>query len=388
MSGVLAAKRRDGARRAHRRDGGPLRALAMANARYWPTVLPAVSRELARWQQPAGAIEDPTLRRLALHKLGRERFNAEVAATLATLTPRRERDTVVAGMVALQVLFDYLDGRTEGLASDPVECALALFAPFTAAVRPGGAGHRHENAAQADTGKEDRAYLNALSATVAGALEKLPSSDSVAGCAQAAAERCALAQSRIHAVASLGHGQLEGWACEHGAGSQLGWREYAAGGASSVLALHAMIAAAAQPQTSEQDAQRLDDAYLAIGAVITLLDSLVDEVDDAARGEDGFIALYEPGELAERLPALTRQALARAQQAPAGAYHAMTLAGVIAYYTTHPGARQPAARAIAAEVRRVLSPTIWPTLATMRAWRAAKAARVRFCTATSADQDT
>lgn len=72
---------------------------------------------------------------------------------------------------------------------------------------------------------------------------------------------------------------------------------------------------------------------------------------------------------------LVREALARARQAPHGAHHAMTLAGVVAYYTTHPGAREPQARTIAAMLQHELSPTIWPTLAVMRGWRSAKRAR-------------
>jgi alcohol dehydrogenase class IV len=72
------------------------------------------------------------------------------------------------------------------------------------------------------------------------------------------------------------------------------------------------------------------------------------------------------------LPALVREALARALAAPHGDHHAMTLAGVLAYYTSHPGAREGEAAEIARAVRIELSPTVWPALAVMRLWRAAK----------------
>ena len=107
----------------------------------------------------------------------------------------------------------------------------------------------------------------------------------VADTAAAAARRCVQAQTRLHAAATLGDGQLERWAREHAEGSGLQWREYAAGGASSVLAVHALIAAAADPATTRSDAERIDRAYLAIGAVITILDSLVDRAADAAAGQ-------------------------------------------------------------------------------------------------------
>src|SRR5580704_2983702 len=66
-------------------------ALVLANARYWTTVAPQARSELARWRARANQIEDRELRTLALGKLAEEGFAAEVAATLATLTPRRHR---------------------------------------------------------------------------------------------------------------------------------------------------------------------------------------------------------------------------------------------------------------------------------------------------------
>jgi hypothetical protein len=195
--------------------------------------------------------------------------------------------------------------------------------------------------------------------------------------ARASVERCARAQTLLHAGATLGDGPLREWAGEQSRGSGLDWREYAAGSASSVLAAHALIAAAGDPETSTADARRIDAAYLAIGGVITMLDSVVDRSADAARGEPGFIRLYEIGDQLERaLRALTGEALARAREAPHGEHHTMTLAGVIAYYTTHPGARERHARGLVAVVRHELSPTVWPALAVMRGWRAAKRVRV------------
>src|ERR1700690_834612 len=89
---------------------GALRALAVANARFWPPVLGEPQRELGRSEALAASIADPALRALALGKLAEERFNAEVAATLATLAPRPRRTGAIRGIVALEVLFDYLDG--------------------------------------------------------------------------------------------------------------------------------------------------------------------------------------------------------------------------------------------------------------------------------------
>ena len=353
--------------------GRQLRALAVANARFWPTVAPAMWRSLGHWRAAAGQIPDPALRRLALGKLAGEAFNAEVAATLATLAPRRGRAGVVQAIVALEVLFDYLDGRTEELGGtqEPVSEAMALFGAMSAVLEPPGAVLRMPQSAP------DGAYLAALSGNARSRVERLASFGAMQGVALAAARRCAQAQSRLHAAASLGDGQLEQWAREGCAGSGLGWREYAGGCASSVLAVHALIAAGARPGLGEAEAAALDGAYLAIGALITMLDSAVDEADDRRRGEPGYIRLFAAGERAERARSLTREALARAAAAPDAAHHAMTLGGVVAYYAGHPGAGDAPAREVLGAVCEELGPALTPTLAVMGAWRAGKALRAR-----------
>src|SRR5215218_1030654 len=95
-------------------------ALVRANARFWPTVFPAVRRELRRWDRRAHTIPDPALRSQALAKLRNERFNAEVAATLATLVAPVRRREVTEAIVALEVMYDYLDGLGEQSVHDPL----------------------------------------------------------------------------------------------------------------------------------------------------------------------------------------------------------------------------------------------------------------------------
>ena len=361
-------------RNVRRQAPAALAALAGANLRFWPSVAPLVARELRRWEREAAGIRDGALRELALAKLTDERFNAEVAATLATLAPAPRRESTTSAIVALELLFDYLDGRTELIAQDPIAHGRALFAAFTAAVDPARDAPAALRAQSAELA--DAAYLCALSEQTRDRLFSLPRADQVQEVAGAAAARCAEAQTRLHAGPTVGEDQLERWARESSGESGLGWREYVGGCASSVLSLHALIAAAADPRTSVADARAIDAAYLAIGGVITMLDSLVDRRDDEERGERGFVRLFSSHqELSGRLIALAREAHARATAAPNGAHHAMTLAGVIAYYTTHPGAREGEARELSLQLRRELEPTIWPTLAVMLGWRAAKRAR-------------
>ncbi len=378
-------------------------ALVVANGRFWGSVAPVARGELARWVAAATGIPDQRLREMAVAKLAHEAFNAEVAATLATTAPRSRRAAVVKAIVALEVLFDYLDGRTEALFAAPPggvdrdgsSCAAGgsdETAHGRARSSQAGAPERSDADVVLEEGRRlseslravidgqpprvdgaDSDYVNALWCYAHEHLASLPGHREIISSALPAASRCAEAQLRLHAAAVLGDEQLKRWAQEACTGSGLGWREWVGGSASSVLAMHALIASAARADAVEIEAHALDATYLAIGAVITTLDSLVDDAHDRRAGQAGYIRLYDGrGEIEARVVALIGEALMRAGQLRDGAHHTMTLAGVTAYYTTHPGAGEPENRAVRAAVRRELAPAIWPALAVLMTWRLAK----------------
>jgi tetraprenyl-beta-curcumene synthase len=370
--------------------GRPGVALAVANARYWTSVAPLARAQLRRWERRARAIPDPALRALALAKLRDERFNAEVAATLATLAPRARRARTVEAIVALQVLYDYLDGLTEQPAPDPLQSGRRLSRAFTDAIggelARGGASASGEHPLAAasspprdyfqDRACDDGGYLAALSKATRAALAGLGAWSAVAATARAAAARCAEAQVRVHAAPRAGGAQLEQWAREQAAGTGLQWREFLGGAVSSVLAIHALIAAAASDRTTPGEATAIDCAYLSISALSTMLDGVVDHERDSARGEAWYMDLYDSRALlAEQVVAVAADARRRAQALPEGAHHTITLVGVVAYYTSAPQARRGIAAPLTRRVNRELGPLLAPTLAVMRAWRGAKALR-------------
>ncbi|MGH2903942.1 MAG: DUF2600 family protein [Solirubrobacteraceae bacterium] len=361
-------------------------ALLLANARYWPTVALGVRRELRHTALRAQEIADPDDRRLALEKLHDEGFNARAAAMLATLAPRAHREHAAHAIVALELLFDYLDGLTERPTDDPLAEGERLFTPFTQAIAIGTEGARR-GATKADrTGADrtsapklaDEGYPQELSATVSDALARLPAAGAIAEVARASAARAAQAQIQMHAAASIGTEQLEEWARgeAHGTGPQ--WRERLAGSASSVLALHALIAAAADPGTTREHATAIDEAYLSICSVVTLLDGLVDHGADKHNGEPSYISLYDNDELLARaLSEAARRALRQTRELPGAAHHVMTFAAAVAYYASAPGANSDRARPVLKRLRRELSPLLSPPLLLMHAWRAAESARGR-----------
>lgn len=349
-------------------------ALLLANTRYWSSVAPLVRRELERWRRRARAIEDPSLRALALHKLRQEGFNAEVAATLATLAPRAHRARTVEAIVALEILFDYLDGLTESPSQDAPGDSLLLFGAFTDAVTASRTPTRDYYRLHPRT--RDGGYLQALAATVRAALAGLPARDEVADVLIRGAERAAAAQIQIHSASIEGPLALERWATLQASGTAFEWREFLAGAASSVLAVHAVIAAAANRGTTYEQAVAIDRAYMSIAVLPTVLDSLIDYDDDTATGRPGYVQLYDDrAALGGRLARVAREAVTQARTAPNGAHHVMTLVGVVAYYASAPSAHSELARPITARIERELRPLITPTLGVMRVWRAAKLVR-------------
>ncbi len=355
----------------------------LANARYWSSVAPLARAQLSRWQARAEAIPDIRLMTLATGKLRDERFNVEVATTLATLAPRAQRECAVEAIVALQAMYDYLDVLTERpvakeLWAEPTDDGWHLYGALIDAVavnaEPVGNYYRdHPDSC-------DGGYLRELVETVRLALSRLPANAAIVEVARHAAERCAEAQLRGHAAAPTGTGPLERWARREATDTALGWREWLAGAQASVLCLHALIAAAAWEHTTREDARALDATYLSIGA-LTMLDSLIDRERDLADGTPTYADLYnDPEQMGRCLSVLARAAAAETGALPHAAHHTMTLAGVVAYYASAPSAREPLTRPAFDGVRRELRPLIVATLSVMHSWRLAKVAHIRLRT--------
>lgn len=366
------------------RDDDPSRRLSMVrthltlllmNVRYWTTIAPVVHAQLRRWERHARTIPDETLRTLALAKLREEVFNTQVAATLATTIPRRRREPLVRAIAALQVMYDYLDGLTELAHQNHLQTSKQLYQAFTDAVN-----------LEADTVDyyrlssygEDNGYLRALSEAVRAELRTLPGAAAgVLAVAHTSAIRCATSQSHVHAAPTLGQSQLEQWALHESHGTGLDWREFLAGAVASVIAVHALIAAAADERSTPQTAAALDRAYLAISAISTMLDSYVDHELDASTESAWYLRYFDDDheQVTDHLIRVARCAIARLHGLPNEAHHVMTLGGVFAYYGSAPTASANVARSVFARTHNELRPIVAPALLVMRTWRKAKRLR-------------
>lgn len=348
-------------------------ALVLANARYWTTVAPAARTQLERWQRKAEAIPDPHLRAVALEKLHGERFNAEGTTTLATLARRSRRARVAEAIVALQVMYDYLDGLAEQPTFHSTSSRNRLFRAFDDAVTPGSQDrdYYHDRPQNADGG-----YLRELVLTVRDTIGSLAASAAITPQARQAAQRCARAQSIVHTREPSATQQIRAWAHREAAGTALNSREFLAGAVTSAISIYALIAAGENRRTTQTQASSIDATYLSIGALSTMLDSLIDYEHDLNSDRQWFLPLYlDRAQLANELAETARLAVAQARTLPHCAHHVMTLVGVAAYYLSTPEANREPARSLTRRLDQDLQPLITPTLALMRAWRTARRLR-------------
>lgn len=340
-------------------------ALAGSAVRYRRTVAAIVRAQIARYEQAAATIPDPGMHALAVAKLDSERCNAQAAAMVATLAPAALRPAATRAIVAVEVAFDYLDGLTEQPLAEPLSEGLAICEPFVAAL----------SGAASIPGPDP--YLRLLALDAQAAIAELPAREAVAP----ALARCAAlgveAQVRMHALSALGIEQLREWTLAQRLDEQLGWREQLAACACSVLAVHALIAAAADASTTPALAEAIEAAYLPAGAMMTLLDGLLDRDEDARSGRLSYAGLYEaPQQLGAALALTAGLARSRCAGLPHPGGHASVLAGAVAYWISMPGAgRSREAAAAISGLRRELGALILLPLLSMRAWRALRSQR-------------
>ena len=310
------------------RDGA---AVLWALGVYRGSVVPLVRRELGRWRGVAVEIPDPVLRRQALSALDEKGLNVEATAVFAILAPRRTRATAIRAMVALQVGIDYLDSLGEQRSSGDAE------------------------------------YLDRLFGSYRGDACALPSHDAASAPLDRAVARCGEGQRYTHAAEHGDRAALENWARELDAPPVYRWWEIAAGASSSVAA-HALIAAAADPRTTAAEADLIDAAYFpSTGALTVLLDDLIDREEDASAGAHSYLAYYPSGEeAANRLDLIARLARSATERLRHPRRHAAILAGVAGFYLSAAAAETPYARPIRDRLLASAGPAVRPIVAFMR----------------------
>lgn len=294
---------------------------------YRAGIVPQVRRELGDWRRVAALIPDPEARAQALAAIDEKGLNVEATAVFAILAPRSTRAGAIRAMVALQTAIDCLDTIGER----------------------GSAG--------------DGAYLGRLFGAYRESARGLPSHAAVSAALEHAVARCGEGQAATHGDPVA----LETWGQAQQAPAGFRWWEVAAAASSSVAA-HALIAAAADPRTGADEVEAIDAAYFpSIGALTVLLDDLIDREEDAAAGAHNYTAYYRDGEeAAERLELISRIGRGSLAGLRRRHRHAAILAGVCGFYLSATGAQTPYAEPARERLLAASGSAVRPIVAFMR----------------------
>jgi tetraprenyl-beta-curcumene synthase len=342
-------------------------ALPFAARSYWFSVFPLVRREIRHWRARAEHIPDPTLRGLALETQRAKRGNVEGAAAFATFLPSTYRAIVIRIIAAYQTAFDYLDTLAEQPNPDPITNGRQLNQALLAAVEP---AINHPDY-YAHYPHDDGGYLESLVNACVTELDLLPSFRLIAEFARRASTRIVEYQTYNHGDANGSHLAFDEWsqheldsydASQPGSGLRR-WELSAAAGSS--LPLFALIAAASKLAVKRQDALAIEQTYYPwVGAVNSLLDSLVDQREDTAPGQNRLFGYYNSNEeMTLRLTQIVTQAARHAERLPKSYRHTMIFMAMASFYLSSPDASLPDAHAAGKQIRETLgslaTPMIW-----------------------------
>jgi tetraprenyl-beta-curcumene synthase len=353
-----------------------------AASRYWLGVFPRIRHESRHWRQCAEEIPDPLLRQLALEAQRIKRSNIEGSAAFAAFAPSIHRGQTTRAQVAFQSVYDYVDSLAEQPNDHPVANAHQLHQALLAAIE-----HSSEHPAYYahHPCHEDGGYLEKIVDASRAALDTLPSRTVITEPARRLTTLIVAYQSLNLTDPQGGHRHLETWARTHTPpGTGLKWWETAAAAGSS-LGVFALITAAARPSLQPAEAAAIERAYWPwVGALHSLLDSLVDETEDAANAQQSLLSYYDtPEETVDRLEALAHGAVNAVNALPNAHEHTLLLAAMASSYLAAPDASSPTALLASRRITEILGPVTKATMALLSA-RHSAARLLRACHADGA----
>lgn len=346
---------------------GQLRALITAMARGLTWGLPVTGRELDVWRASATKIPNPEIRRDALSALDSKRGHAAGAGLFATLPRRRDRN-LLRLLVAYETIWDFLDTTSERAPAERNGRQLHL--ALSDALDPDGPRSDYYRYHPWEEG----GYLADLVIACRACCLALPGHHQ--------ARPALILEARRSQVLALNHEVepahrdmlLQNWAkTEAPVAPELAWYELS-GAASASLTIHALLAVAVEPsRCGAANISRVLDAYNPwISAATTMLDSYVDQLEDADSGDHSYLAHYPTIQIAvARTRWLIQQSIKRAQALPDGASHTVIVAAMVAMYLSKDSARDPRLRRASHNLARAGGLLTCLLIPVLRLWRIA-----------------
>jgi tetraprenyl-beta-curcumene synthase len=269
--------------------------------------------------------------------LERKRGHTDGAA-LFWILPRARNYELLRLLVAYEIMWDFLDSANERSAGAGQANGRQLHLALSDAIdvnRPTSDYYRYH------PWRDDGGYLQGLVETCRSGCIQLPSYRRVRPLLQREARRAQVLAINHDLDPVRRDARLREWAeHEFASESQITWFELS-GAASASLTIHALLALAAEPEYRERDATRTCKAYFPwIAALTTMLDSYVDQAEDAENRDHSYIAHYRTSSVAlQRLRQLVRRAFCEARAVPNGERHTLIVACMVAMYLSKDSAR-------------------------------------------------
>ncbi len=329
--------------------------------------LRAVSAELARWRERATAIPDLRLRADALHALDAKRGHTDGAALFWTLPPRRD-ERLLRLLVTYEVIYDYLDNVSERGASEGVRDGRQLFSALADALDP---ERPRRDPYRDHPWRDDGGYLDALIEACRAGCRHLPAFEVVRPFLELETSHAPVLALNHELDAARRNTALRTWAgAELPDRDGLRWYERTAAASQSVV-VFALLALAADPDVTAADAAATYRAYFPWFAyAVTMLDSFVDQAEDAREGAHSYVAHYPHPELVvERLRESVEHAARRQLSLPYGERHTVLLGCMIAMYLSKDSARTLGLRDSSERVAQAGGSLTALLLPILRLWR-------------------
>jgi cytochrome P450 len=333
--------------------------------------LPAVSRELRHWRARAEAIPERALREDALDSITHKRDHAEGAALFSALPNARDRG-LLALLVAYQTIWDFLDNLSEREtgAANARQLHLALAEALDPNV-PISDYYRHH------PWKDDGGYLRELVQACRAGCAALPSYEQVRPYVLAGVAQCAVQSVNHDPDPVRRDAALVAWAERESAAERgLAWFEFTA--AASGFTPHVLLALAAEPCCDEREVADTVAVYFPpVSLAITMLDSYVDQREDAAHGDHSYVSHYGDSERAVgRLCEIVERVARETRALPKGTRHVTLIACMVAMYLSRDSAHVPEMRAGTRSLARAGGSLTRLLLPLVRVWRAAYLRRI------------
>ena len=335
--------------------------------------LRAVAHEERKWRALAAEIPDRPIREDALSALRCKRGQTDGAAMFATL-PRARNRSLLRLLVAYQIIWDFLDSVSERGAgagqANGRQLHLALIDALDPA-RPLSDYYRY------NPWREDGGYLRALVNVCRESCAALPCYERVRDLVVEEASRAQVLAINHDLDSARRDKLLQAWAHrEFPEGHEASWFELS-GASSAGLSIFALLALASEPTCSEREIERTRGAYFPwVSSLAAMLDSYVDQADDAAKGEHSYIAHYPTPELAiEHVCLMVRRCLSDTHSLKNGEKHILIVTSMAAMYLSKDSALTPAMRASTNRIRDCGGSLTRVLLPILRLWRTAYAQR-------------